>query len=161
MMLFSSLVNLALRTIIVCVILLAPISNGTRAELRERPANTIRDALMLLRSCWIPPPEDVARVGMQITVRLSLTRTGKILGRPRIAFETEAATDAQRIAYRIAVMSMLQRCTPLPITDALGKAIAGRPLSIRLIDGRQQRRTKKLEWRETTARNSLRASFRL
>jgi hypothetical protein len=35
---------------------------------------------------------------------------------------------------------MLQRCTPIPITDALGNAIAGHPLSIRLIDVRQQRR---------------------
>ena len=155
----SSVVKLRFRAIIFSVVLFAPISNGARAELRERPANTIRDALTLLRSCWIPPPKDAARVGMQITVRFSVTRTGKILGRPRITFETEAATDAQRIAYRIAVMSMLQRCTPLRITDALGNAIAGRPLSIRLIDGRQQRRAEKIEWRETKARNPLRASF--
>jgi hypothetical protein len=54
------------------------------------------------------------------------------------------------------VMSMLQRCTPLRITDALGNAIGGHPLSIRLIDERQQRRAEKIEWRETKARNPLR-----
>ena len=96
---------------------------------------------------------------MQITVRFSVTRTGKILGRARITFETEAATDPQRIAYRIAVMSMLQRCTPLRITDALGNAIAGRPLSIRLIDGRQQQRAKKVQWREANVPGRFRASF--
>lgn len=82
---------------------------------------------------------------MQITVRFSVTRAGEILGKPKITFETKKATGAERIAYRIAVMSLLQRCTPLRITDALGNAIAGHPLSIRLIDERQQRRTERIE----------------
>jgi hypothetical protein len=38
----------------------------------------------------------------------------------------------------------------------LGNAIAGRPLSIRFIDERQQRRAEKIERRETKARNPLR-----
>ena len=32
--------------------------------------------------------------------------------------------------YRVAVMEALQRCTPLPFTEALGGAIAGRPLAV-------------------------------
>jgi hypothetical protein len=128
------------RAVVFSVFLFAPTDDGARAEPRERPANTVRDMLRVLKACWIPPPQNTARVGMQITVRFSVTRTGEILGKPRITFESKTATDAQRIDYRIAVMSMLQRCTPIPITDALGNAIAGHPLSIRLIDERQQRR---------------------
>lgn len=147
------------RAIVFGVFLFVLTDGGARAGPRERPANTIRDALRVLKTCWIPPPRNAARVGMQITVRFSVTRTGEILGKPKITFETKLATDAQRIAYRIAVMSMLQRCTPLRITDALGNAIAGRPLSIRLIDERQQRRAERIERRETKARNPLRKYF--
>jgi hypothetical protein len=137
------------RAIVFGVFLCALADGRARAEPREQPVNTIREVLTVLKRCWIPPPQNAARVGMQITVRFSVTRTGEILGKPKITFETEAATDAQRIAYRIAVMSMLQRCTPLPITDALGNAIAGHPLSIRLIDERLQRNAERIEYRET------------
>ena len=133
------------RTVILCMFLFALTDGRAHAELRERPVNTVRGMLTVLKACWIPPPQNAARVGMQITVRFSVTRTGEILGKPRITFESEKATDAQRIAYRIAVMSMLQRCAPLLITDALGNAIAGHPLSIRLIDERQQRRAERIE----------------
>jgi hypothetical protein len=139
-MLISRFFIMICRAAVFGVFMFALTDDGARAEPRERPANTVRDVFTVLKTCWIPPPRNSARVGMQITVRFSITRTGEILGKPKITFETKKATDAERIAYRIAVMSMLQRCTPIPITDALGNAIAGHPLSIRLIDVRQQRR---------------------
>jgi hypothetical protein len=139
-MLISRLFIMICRAVVFGAFLFALTNGGARAESRERPINTVRDVFKVLKTCWIPPPKSAARVGMQITVRFSVTRTGEILGKPKITFETKKATDAERIAYRIAVMSMLQRCTPIPITDALGNAIAGHPLSIRLIDVRQQRR---------------------
>jgi hypothetical protein len=63
---------------------------------------------------------------------VSFNRKGAIQGRPRITFETEGADDNDRFAYRISVMEALQRCTPLPFSEALGGAVAGRPLTIRL-----------------------------
>jgi hypothetical protein len=139
MMPISRLFTMIYRAIVFGAFLFALTNDDARAKPREQPINTVRDLFTVLKACWIPPPKNAARVGMQITVRLSVTRTGEILGKPKITFETKMATDAERIAYRIAVMSMLQRCTPLTITDALGSAIAGHPLSIRLIDERQQR----------------------
>jgi hypothetical protein len=159
MMLISRLFIMICRAVVFGVFLFTLTNDGARAKPRERPISTIRDVLTVLKTCWIPPPRSVARVGMEITVRFSVTRTGKVLGKAKITFESKKATDAERVAYRIAVMSMLQRCTPLQITDALGSAIAGRPLSIRLIDERQQRRAEKIKWRETQARNPLRASL--
>ena len=67
---------------------------------------------------------------IDITVVVSFNRAGGILGHPRITYEIEQATDNDRLQYRIAVMETLQRCTPLPFTDALGGAVAGRPFAI-------------------------------
>ena len=67
---------------------------------------------------------------MDITVIVSFNREGHILGRPRITYESEQASDNDRLQYRVAVMEALQRCTPLPFTEALGGAVAGRPFAI-------------------------------
>ena len=61
---------------------------------------------------------------------VSFNREGAILGHPRITYELEQASDNDRLQYRIAVMETLQRCTPLPFTEALGGAVAGRPFAI-------------------------------
>ena len=63
-------------------------------------------------------------------VVVSFNREGAILGRPKITHESEHASDHDRLMHRVAVMEALQRCTPLPFTEALGGAIAGRPLAI-------------------------------
>jgi hypothetical protein len=122
--------------------LLCLLGGRLNAAPREQVINTIADIFAALRGCWVPPPLAMAPSEMQITVRLSFTRTGAILGPPRITYERPTATDEQRLVYRIAVMQMLRRCTPLSFTDALGHAIAGRPLSIRFVDQRKQRRAK-------------------
>ena len=61
---------------------------------------------------------------------VSFNRDGNILGQPRITYESERATDNDRLMYRIAVMEALQRCTPMPFTEAMGGAVAGRPFAI-------------------------------
>jgi hypothetical protein len=76
---------------------------------------------------------------MQITVQVSFRRNGELLGQPRITFESAGASDDERLAYRIAVAKMLKRCTPVPVTEALGNALAGRPLTIRFVDNRKLR----------------------
>jgi hypothetical protein len=99
--------------------------------------NTIKDMGTALQACWVPPPIDQSRPGMQITVQMSFKRNGELLGQPRITFETAGASDDERLAYRLAVAEMLKRCSPLPFTDALGNAVAGRPFTMRFIDDRK------------------------
>jgi len=101
------------------------------------PLNTIAEVFAALEACWIPPAPEQARPGMQITVLLSFKRSGELLGKPRITYETENASDDERLSYRAAMAQALRRCTPLPFTDALGGALAGRPLTIRFIDNRK------------------------
>ncbi|WP_249127485.1 TonB C-terminal domain-containing protein [Bradyrhizobium lablabi] len=91
--------------------------------------DTLKDLFARLQGCWKAPPLSRASP-MDITVVVSFNRDGHILGRPRITHESERASDHDRLQYRLAVMEALQRCTPLPFTEALGGAVAGRPLAI-------------------------------
>ena len=91
--------------------------------------NTIQDIFRHLRTCWKPPSPAKARP-LDITVVVSFNRAGNILGHPRITYESAEASDNDRLQYRIAVMEALQRCTPMPFTDAMAGAAAGRPFAI-------------------------------
>jgi hypothetical protein len=48
----------------------------------------------------------------------------------RITYESENANDNDRLVYRIAVMEALQRCTPMPFTEGMAGAVAGRPIAV-------------------------------
>jgi hypothetical protein len=101
----------------------------TGASAEERPVNTIQDVFGHLRNCWRPPPPAKARP-IDITVVVSFKRFGDILGHPRITYESAEASDNDRLQYRIAVMEALQRCTPMPFTETMAGAAAGRPFAI-------------------------------
>ena len=105
----------------------APLAPGARAEPAE--VNTIKDVFEKLYSCWKPPPLSRAHP-IDITVVVSFNRAGQILGHPRITYESEGADDNDRLLYRVAVMEALQRCTPMPFTEAMAGAIAGRPFAV-------------------------------
>jgi hypothetical protein len=91
--------------------------------------DNIRDVFTKLFSCWKPPPASKANP-MDITVLVSFNRSGVIMGRPKITYESPKATDSDRLAYRVAVMEALQRCSPMPFTDAMAGAVAGHPFTI-------------------------------
>jgi hypothetical protein len=103
-------------------------SGGALAEPEQ--VNTIREVFAKLGSCWKPPPASQANP-IDITVIVSFNRVGEILGHPRITYESEQATDNDRLHYRVAVMEALQRCTPMPFTESMAGAIAGRPFAVR------------------------------
>ena len=92
--------------------------------------DTIRDVFAKLRTCWKPPPASSANPEIDITVIVSFNRNGDILGHPRITYESAEATDNDRVQYRIAVMEALQRCTPMPFTESMAGAVAGRPFAV-------------------------------
>jgi hypothetical protein len=98
------------------------------APAQPAQVNTIRDVYERLRTCWKPPP--LAHPDIDITVIVSFNRAGQILGHPRITYESEQADDNDRLMYRVAVMEALQRCTPMPFTEGMGGAVAGRPFAI-------------------------------
>jgi len=99
------------------------------AQVEPARVDTIKDVVARLRTCWKPPPASRANPG-NITVIVSFNRNGDILGHPKITYESEQATDDDRLNYRIAVMEALQRCTPMPFTEGMAGAVAGRPFAV-------------------------------
>src|SRR3954447_3959014 len=101
------------------------------AAVAAQPAqlDTLKDIFVRLHSCGSPPPLSQAEP-IDITVVVSFNREGVILGHPKITYESEHASDNDRLKYRVAVMEALQRCTPLPFIEGLGGAVAGRPLAV-------------------------------
>jgi hypothetical protein len=108
---------------------LAWLAPAAHAQAEPLQLDTIKDVFAKLYSCWRPPPASRTNP-MDITVIVSFNREGAILGQPRITYESGNAGDNDRIAYRIAVMETLQRCAPLPFTEGLGGAVAGRPFAV-------------------------------
>lgn len=102
----------------------------------ERKLDTIAGLFAALRDCWVPPSEDEARPGMQMSVRFSFKRSGEIIGTPRVTYVSPDAPSEARESYRNAVTASLERCTPMPFSKGLGGAIAGRPIAIRFVDNR-------------------------
>ena len=94
---------------------------------QSQQIDTIKDVYAKLYSCWQPPTRANP---IDITVIVSFNRKGAILGQPKITYESENAGEDDRLAYRIAVMETLQRCSPLPFTEGLGGAVAGRPFAV-------------------------------
>jgi hypothetical protein len=113
--------------VIAAALAFGPLAPAAQAQPTE--VNSIKEAFAKLYSCWKPPPASRAHP-IDITVVVSFNRAGEILGHPRISYESEQADDNDRLLYRVAVMEALQRCTPMPFTDAMAGAVAGRPFAV-------------------------------
>ena len=102
----------------------------------DHDLDTIGDLFAELRSCWFPPPPDIAREGMQMSVRFSFKRSGEMIGPPRLTFATSGVPTDTRETYLKAINASLDACIPMKFTDGLGGALAGRPIAIRYVDNR-------------------------
>jgi hypothetical protein len=102
----------------------------------DHDLDSIGDLFAALRSCWSPPPAEVAREGMQMSVRFSFRRTGEIIASPRVTYATAGVPGGTRDVYLKAINASLSACTPLKFTGGLGGALAGRPIAIRYVDNR-------------------------
>ena len=103
--------------------------------------NTLDDIGMALETCWEGnlPPLAQARPGMMLTVMLTFKRNGEILGEPRFTFVTREAAPETRALYQRAVVAAIDTCSPLPFSDGLGNAMAGRPVTFPFVDRRNQK----------------------
>ena len=113
-------------------------ASAVAAQNPQAPINTLTDLEAALQACWVPPPMEQSRLGMEITVLMSFKRNGELFGQPRIVFQSRDASDTQRSSYRIAVAQTLKRCASLPFTEALGNTVAGQPFTMTFVDDREQ-----------------------
>jgi hypothetical protein len=102
----------------------------------EHPLDSISAMFAALRACWVPPPKDEARHGMEYTIRFAFKRDGEIVAPPRVTYASHDAPADVRDVYRDAVDAALKRCTPLHFSDGMGGAVAGRPIAVRFVDNR-------------------------
>src|SRR6476619_4540358 len=55
---------------------IAALSASAVAQNPQAPINTLTDLEAALQACWVPPPMEQSRPGMQITVLMSFKRVG-------------------------------------------------------------------------------------
>jgi hypothetical protein len=108
-----------------------------RPDASDHKLDTLRAMFDALRVCWIPPAKDEARAGTQMSVRFAFKRSGEIIATPRVTYVSPGTPPETRETYLHAINAALERCTPLPFTDGLGGAVAGRPIAIRFVDNRE------------------------
>ena len=123
--------TLRCRPLVWCVAALLSSPSMAAAQSGPGQVNTIKDVIAKLGTCWKPPLPSRANPDVEITVIVSFKRDGSILGHPKITYESEGATDNDRLMYRIAVMEALQRCTPMPFSETMAGAVAGHPFAVK------------------------------
>jgi hypothetical protein len=118
---------------------------GENGTADDHPLDSISAMFAALRACWVPPPKDEARHGMEYTVRFAFKRDGVILAPPRVTYASHDAPADVRDIFRDAVNAALKRCTPLHFSDGMGGAVAGRPIAVRFVDSRTVDNAKSLQ----------------
>ena len=103
------------------------------------PADSLATLWQTLGGCakigGVPAPA----LGSEVTVLFSLKRDGSLLGQPRITHSRLLGDRADQQAFMAAALGAVAKCLPIPITDGLGGAIAGRPLRLRLTSHKPER----------------------
>jgi len=111
-------------------------ADADNTDAHDQALDSIREMFAALRGCWVPPPKDEARRGMEYTIRFSFKRDGEMIAPPRITYASHDAPTEVRDVYRDAIEAALKRCTPLHFSAAMGGAVAGRPIAVRFVDDR-------------------------
>jgi len=83
-----------------------------------------------IMTCWLPP---TSAAEMEVTVRVSFSRSGEVVGQPRITYVKAGSDDNLRKLISSSILKAIQACVPLRFTPGLGQAIAGRSFAIRFI----------------------------
>lgn len=111
-------------------IVIVALGFGAQAQAAEAQSRVTRvhGIATGLAACWRPPHDDD-----QITVRLSFTREGAVIGEPRIVFVRSSGGRVDDPALADSMLEAIRACAPLHFSDRLGSAIAGQVLDIRFI----------------------------
>jgi hypothetical protein len=102
------------------------------------PVNNLQEFMGALAGCWNPPPVDKNRQPLDLNFTISFKRSGELFGKPRVVIFARPVTDAERERHYTAVAEAIDRCSPMPFTDSMGGAVAGRTFQINFIDMRNR-----------------------
>jgi len=76
---------------------------------------------------------------MDLTLRLSFKSSDEIFG-ARLTYMARHVTAEDEALYQQVLTDALKLCSPLPVSETLGAAIAGRPFTFRFSDNRKERK---------------------
>jgi hypothetical protein len=109
---------------------IAALALGPRADAAQpQPLITrVHGIATGIAACWRPAHNDD-----QVTVRLSFTQDGAVIGDPRIVFVQSSGGRADDAALANSMIAAVRECTPLHFSARLGSAIAGVVLAIRFV----------------------------
>ena len=108
----------------------------------RRPVGQVNDLIQIqaaLADCWQFPPADDGRAPVDVIFTVSFKRSGELFGKPGVVKFSREVSDAERGRFYQAVAEAIDRCSPMPFTDQMGGAVAGRTLHIRFIDSRKRK----------------------
>jgi hypothetical protein len=98
--------------------------------------NTLHEMFEALYACWMPPPPEKSRPGMEYTIRFAFKANGELIAPVRVTYSTHGVSEEIRNAYHDAVEAAFRRCTPMHFSTGMAGAIAGRPLGFHIFDDR-------------------------
>ena len=102
------------------------------AEAAQPQVTRVQGIATGIAACWRPAHDDD-----QVTVRLSFTRKGAVIGEPRIVYVRSSGGAADDARLGQSMLTAVRDCTPLNFSSQLGSAIAGQVLDIRFVGRRR------------------------
>ena len=108
----------------------------------RQPVGKVNDLIEIqaaLANCWQFPPVDEGRAPVDVIFMVSFKRSGELFGKPRVVKFSREVSNAERERFYQAVVEAIDRCSPMPFTESMGGAIAGRTLHVRFIDSRKRK----------------------
>ena len=94
------------------------------------PANTLQELFANLEQC-VRAPGGVP--GSELTIVFSVKRDGTLLGKPRISYSKLLGNAAAQRSFVADAIRSVEACLPVSITPSLGNALAGHPMSLRIV----------------------------
>ena len=98
--------------------------------------NTLQELMTALAGCWSPPPLDNGRSPVDLTFQVSFKRSGELFGKPRVVNFARQVSQEERERYQLAVVEAIDRGSPMPFTETMGGAVAGRTFRVNFLDRR-------------------------
>jgi hypothetical protein len=117
-------------SVLVCITLSSSLTNASAQTStcgNRQAINSLDEMWSALYACWQPPADSN---GMAITLRFSLRRDGTLIGKPVATYSKLSGNDFKKRVFVASVIEALDKVVPLPLTDSMGGAIAGRPLAL-------------------------------
>ncbi len=105
-------------------------AEGTDPDCRStETVTTLKEVWPALFACYngIPNAED-----SEISLIFSLHRNGTLIGKPQVSARHVQGDEAQQRAFENSVLEAIDKALPLPFSDSMGSAIAGRVLAVRI-----------------------------